>query len=196
MKFIIRSMIFEYFGRPRAQLDPKSHQNLKKVKNVTKKGSHFGAILGHFSIKQCIKNASAFRGRVPMVFDWFWSSFWSHFDTFSLGFHALANHAFSMTLPCEINVFRSRKAWKTRQLASNFDLRSRPRFCKEIHQNLVEHGTKIDQNSIKNRIRKSMRFRTTLDSTRRGRSEAGRQAVGVGGTIQIPFNSIQILQFV
>ena len=124
----------------------------------------------------------------------FLTSFWCHFVTFSVGFLALANHAFSMTLPCEINVFGFKKALKTDKTGFEFRLEFSTSF---LQGNSSKFGQKWTENRTKFRqkpIRKINAFLDDAGSSRGYRSEAGRQAVGVGGTIQIPFNSIQILQ--
>ena len=79
----MHSLIFDYFARPRAHLDSKSHQNLQKVKKVTKKGSHFGAILCHFQLK----NESKMRLRFGIDFHWFWCDFGNHFGAILIHFH-------------------------------------------------------------------------------------------------------------
>ena len=110
MNFIIDAFIFDYFDSLRAQLGVKSHQNHQKVKNVRKKrGPILETFWDIFNQKMNLKSDFV----SVSISNGFWgfrSSFWCQFDNFSVGSLALADHAFSITIPCEINVFGSRKA--------------------------------------------------------------------------------------
>ena len=163
MDSITSSLSFDEFWHPSAPCSTESHQNHQKVKIVRKKRSHFGAILGYFHSKNECKK----RLRFGIDFQWIWVDFWLHFGAilihFRFDFLLWRTMRFRWPFRAKSMFWGAETHEKIGRIASNFDVSSRPSFCKEIHSNLVKNGPEIDPNSIKNWFEKSMHFWTTQD---------------------------------
>ena len=104
------------------------------------------------------RNSTAVRNAFGMILGSILMPFWG---TFWMTFRSMRKVRFRWPFHAKTMFLGSKKHEKMRKMDSNFDLSSRHSFCKEIHQNLVQNGQNIDQNSIKNWFEKSMHFWTT-----------------------------------
>ena len=161
--------------------DPILTKSTKKWKLLEKRG----LILDSFLIIFEAENEAEKWVRFKVDFWRIWSDFGVHFGdifiAFWLNFVHLRKVRFRWPFHTKSMILEAETQWNTVKFEVIFDMPFGSNVWSEIDQKWIKSGSKLDQNLIKNVIKKSMHFRTTLNSNPGWSLEAGREAVGGRG---------------